>query len=187
MIRRVSRTHYIPLDRRTLHGHFSRDLEPVIAVDPGDSVEFQALDAGWHWDLVGEWLDNREPELDDGHPLAGPIEVRGARAGQTLVVRIDEVRPRDWGITFAGEDSVVWRLGEGTGTTADGDATVALAPFLGVIGMPPAEPGVHSTTPPRSCRLRSTEHWCRPATAMRRRATVRCPAPRSSARWRWHA
>ena len=149
MIRRVSRTHHIPLDRRTLHGHFSRDLEPVIAVDPGDSVEFQALDAGWHWDLVGEWLDHREPELDDGHPLAGPIEVRGARAGQTLVVRIDEVRPRDWGITFAGEDSVVWRLGEGTGTTADGDATVALAPFLGVIGMPPAEPGAHSTTPPR--------------------------------------
>ena len=149
MIRRVSRTHHIPLDRRTLHGHFSRDLAAVITVDPGDSVEFQALDAGWHWDLVGEWLDHREPELDDGHPLAGPIEVRGARAGQTLVVRIDEVRPRDWGITFAGEDSVVWRLGEGTGTTADGDATVALAPFLGVIGMPPAEPGVHSTTPPR--------------------------------------
>ena len=27
----------------------------------------------------------------------GPIEVRGARAGQTLVVRIDEVVPRDWG------------------------------------------------------------------------------------------
>ena len=149
MIRRVSRTHHIPLDRRTLHGHFSRELAAVITVDPGDSVEFQALDAGWHWDLVGEWLDHREPELDDGHPLAGPIEVRGARAGQTLVVRIDEVRPRDWGITFAGEDSVVWRLGEGTGTTADGDATVALAPFLGVIGMPPAEPGVHSTTPPR--------------------------------------
>lgn len=149
MIRRVSQTHRIPLDRRTLHGHFSRDLAAVITVDPGDSVEFQALDAGWHWDLDGEWLDHREPELDDGHPLAGPIEVRGARAGQTLVVRIDEVRPRDWGITFAGEDSVVWRLGEDTGTTTDGDATVALAPFLGVIGMPPAEPGVHSTTPPR--------------------------------------
>ena len=149
MIRRVSRTHHIPLDRRTLHGHFSRDLAAVITVDPGDSVEFQALDAGWHWEL--DWRVARSPRTGAGRraPPGRPIEVRGARAGQTLVVRIDEVRPRDWGITFAGEDSVVWRLGADTGTTADGDATVALAPFLGVIGMPPAEPGVHSTTPPR--------------------------------------
>jgi hypothetical protein len=48
----------------------------VITVDPGDSVEFQALDAGWHWDLVGEWLDHREPELDDGHPW--PVPSRSA-------------------------------------------------------------------------------------------------------------
>ena len=27
----------------------------------------------------------------------------------------------------------------------------ALAPFLGVMGMPPDEPGVHSTGPPRRC------------------------------------
>ena len=146
----MSTTHYLPLDRRTLHGHFSRDLAAVITVDRGDSVEFQALDAGWHWELDGEWLDHRHPQLDDGHALTGPIEIRGARAGQTLVVQIDQVRPRDWGITFAGEDAVVWRLGADTGTTADGgDATVALAPFLGVIGMPPAEPGIHSTIPPR--------------------------------------
>ena len=48
----------------------------MITVDPGDSVEFQALDAGWHWDLVGEWLDHREPELDDGHPW--PVPSRSA-------------------------------------------------------------------------------------------------------------
>jgi hypothetical protein len=28
--------HEIPLERRTLHGHFSRDLAPVLAVDSGD-------------------------------------------------------------------------------------------------------------------------------------------------------
>jgi len=33
--------------------------------------------------------------------------------------------------------------------TGPGGATVALAPFLGVLGMPPPEPGVHSTGPPR--------------------------------------
>ena len=46
-------THVIPLDRETLHGHFSTDLAPVVTVDPGDSVSFQALNAGWRWDAGG--------------------------------------------------------------------------------------------------------------------------------------
>jgi len=39
--------HELPLERRTLHGHFSRDLEPVLEIDPGDSVAFSTIDAGW--------------------------------------------------------------------------------------------------------------------------------------------
>lgn len=143
-------THILPLERRTLHGHFSPDLPAAITVDPGDSVEFQALNAGWRWQADQPWPGTRDPLLDDGHALSGPIEVRGARAGQVLAVRIDEVRPGDWGVTFADDVPLVWALGDGRGTTADAAATsVALAPFLGVIGMPPAESGVHSTTPPR--------------------------------------
>jgi len=141
-------TYDLPLERRTLHGHFSRDLEPVLSIDLGDSVRLRTLDAGWHWDLEGEWIESRDRLLDGGHPLCGPIEVRGARAGATLVVDVVRVQPRDWGITFAGETSVVWRLDGETGTADDG-TVVALAPFLGVIGMPPAEGGVHSTIPPR--------------------------------------
>jgi acetamidase/formamidase len=30
--------HELPLERRSLHGHFSRDLEPVLSIEPGDSV-----------------------------------------------------------------------------------------------------------------------------------------------------
>src|SRR4029078_8932403 len=94
------------------------------------------------------WLDDLHPVLDDGHPLTGPIAVRGARAGGTLEVRIDVVRPRDWGITFGGKGALEWQLNGSTGVTADGAQSVALAPFLGVIGMPPPEPGVHSTIHP---------------------------------------
>jgi acetamidase/formamidase len=102
-------THVIPLRRETLHGHFSTDLTPVLTVDPGDSVTFQALAAFWHWDAGGAtWLDDLHPVLDDGHPLTGPIAVRGARAGGTLEVRIDVVRPRDWGITFGGKSALEW-------------------------------------------------------------------------------
>ena len=37
--------HELPLDRRTLHGHFSRELEPVLAVDAG-SNEISVLSIG---------------------------------------------------------------------------------------------------------------------------------------------
>ena len=40
--------------------------------------------------------------LDAGHALIGPVEVRGARAGQTLAVGIDEVRIGAGGVTQAG-------------------------------------------------------------------------------------
>ena len=79
--------HEIPLERRTLHGHFSPELEPVLAIDSGDTIAFSCFDAGWHVE-PGTKFEPRDEELDDGHPLIGPIEIRGARAGQT--VRIHE-------------------------------------------------------------------------------------------------
>src|SRR4029078_11879046 len=39
----VVTTHEIPLEPRTLHGWFSRDYEPVLSVETGDSRELQAL------------------------------------------------------------------------------------------------------------------------------------------------
>src|SRR3954452_18733554 len=145
----MTATHVIPLDRETIHGHFSGDLPPVVNIEPGDSVSFQALNAGWHWDAGGPWLGDLHPVLDDGHPLTGPIAVHGARAGETLEVRIDVVRPRGWGVTFAGESKLEWQLDGPVGVTADGAQAGALAPFLGVAGLAPPEAGVHSTTPPR--------------------------------------
>ncbi len=165
--------HELPLERRTLHGHFSPDLEPVLRIEPGDSVRFSTIDAGWGMEGGGPGGSDRarfEPRdlaLDSGHALVGPIEVAGARAGQTLTVRIDELRVGTYGVTDAGGWSS-WlndRLGFADGTTTtlrwelDADAglgrnqhgqEVELRPFLGVIGMPPPFSGVtHSTTPPR--------------------------------------
>ena len=42
--------HELSLERRSLHGHFSRDLPPVLTVEPGDSVAFATLDSGWGLD-----------------------------------------------------------------------------------------------------------------------------------------
>jgi acetamidase/formamidase len=139
--------HELPLSEATLHGYFSSVLPPALTVEPGDSVRFQSLNAGWNWDFESEFVE-RDKELHDGHALNGPIEVRGARAGQTLAVRIDEVTPRRWGVTFAHGDRFAWTI-EGDLATDEHGKTVSLAPFLGVIGMPPPEPGIHPTGPPR--------------------------------------
>jgi acetamidase/formamidase len=164
--------HELPFERRTVHGHFSRDLPPVLSIEPGDSVVFSSPDAGWG---IGPPSDDggtrerfgpRDPELDAGHPLLGPIEVRGAKAGETLAVHVDELRVGSWGLTDAGGwpsalnerlgvadgemHRLVWRLDADAGTGRDQfGRTVALKPFLGVMGMPPPAPGVHPTFPPR--------------------------------------
>jgi len=135
-------THELPLAPETVRGYFSREFAPVLSVEAGDSVRFQALSSNWWWER-GEELFPR----DGRHALTGPIEVRGARAGGTLAVAVDEVVPRDWGVTFAEGEPLFWELGEGVARCGHGE--VATAPFLGVIGMPPPEPGLHSTVPPR--------------------------------------
>jgi acetamidase/formamidase len=157
--------HEIPLERRALHGHFSRDLDPVLTIDSGDTIAFSCPNAGW-------WLDRqtrfepRDPELDRGHALVGPVEIRGAQTGQTLEVRVEAVRVGEWGVTEAGgwqtelndrlrvSDLEVWRLhwsldADAASAHDDFGREVSLRPFLGVMGLPPPEPGVHSTQPPR--------------------------------------
>ncbi len=158
-------THEIPLERRTLHGHFSRDLVPVLTIESGDTVAFSCLDSAWHA-APGEKFEPRDEELDAGHALVGPIEVRGAKAGQTLAIRIDEVRVGSFGATLAGGWSTPlndrlgmsqgeklilhWSLDAKAGIGRDPQGReVELRPFPGVLGMPPPEPGVHSTAPPR--------------------------------------
>ena len=139
--------HELPLERRTVHGRWSRDLAPVLTVDPGDSVRFETLSLFW-WRARGEPFAERAP--DDGHALTGPIAVRGARAGATLSVRIDEIDPGSWGVTLTREPHAIdWELENGLGRSSTGH-TVKLAPFLGVIGMPPDEAGSHATEPPRA-------------------------------------
>jgi acetamidase/formamidase len=73
--------HELPLDRRLLHGHFSRELEPVVTIDPGDSVRISVPNAGWRLES-GELFEPRSDELDAGHALAGPIEFAARGPGR---------------------------------------------------------------------------------------------------------
>ncbi len=165
--------HVIEPERATLHGRFSRDLSPVLTIDPGDTVRFRTLDAGWNLEPRRSARPEdrprkfapRDPERDKGHALCGPVAIRGAEPGMALGVHIDALRPGPWGWTAAGgwesplnrrlgvtdaETFLLWTLDPDAGEGRDQHGhRIALHPFMGIMGMPPDEPGWHPTPPPR--------------------------------------
>jgi acetamidase/formamidase len=163
--------HQLELSRRTLHGHFSRDLKPVLEIEPGDSVEFDLLDARWYTarpdaDGLGQKFEPRDIALDAGHALCGPIYVRGAKPGMVLEVRVEALTPGAWGWTAAGgwpsainqrlgltqtKGFFIWDIDPKTRMARlPSGFAVPLNPFLGVMGVAPAEAGHHPTSPPRA-------------------------------------
>jgi acetamidase/formamidase len=128
-----------------LHGYFSPTIDPVLEIVASDSVRFSTPNNAWRL-TPDERIEPLDPR-DTGHAIAGPIAVKDARAGDVLVIQVDEVTPAGWGETYAGDHRLQWELADGVGRALGRE--LRLAPFLGVMGMPPPEPGVHSTVPPR--------------------------------------
>ena len=146
---------------------FDPGKPPVLTIEPGDTVVAGSLDASGYLTRQRYPGDHRPRMLsaDRGHCLTGPIAVSGAEPGDVLSLRFTSLRPADWGWTVAGarETPLSRRLGisgppswllweidaDGGQAYSDTGYTVPIAPFLGVVGMPPAEPGEHSTIPPR--------------------------------------
>ncbi|MGV3617676.1 MAG: acetamidase/formamidase family protein [Fimbriimonas sp.] len=165
-------THSLRPSVDTLHGRFDPDLVPVLRVASGDTIEAQTPDAGWRWIAQqnpfapSEKYTPRISHHGDGHCLLGPVYVEGLAPGDTLEVEILELRPGRWGwCSAAGWDSEYnrrmgldgaehrrwqWKVDPDALTAvSDKGHEVALRPFLGLIGMPPATPGEHPTDPPR--------------------------------------
>lgn len=101
-----------------------------------------------------------------GHPLTGPVFVGGAEPGDALVVELLDVRAAAWGWTACRPNGIglldavlaeeglqpythLWDLRAGTHADFRPGIRVPLAPFPGVMGVAPAEPGPHPTAPPR--------------------------------------
>jgi acetamidase/formamidase len=152
----------------TVTQFFSPATPAVATVDPGDTLVVRTLDARGHL-ARPDGSGSAVPLMfapRRGHCLAGPIAVRGAEPGMTLAVHLRSLRPATWGWTEAGvartklnsrlnvtggpSAFLLWDLDPDGQSGACGAVTTRLGPFLGVIGMPPAEPGEHPTYPPRT-------------------------------------
>ena len=158
----MARTHH--LDSTQVHYAWDASLPPRLQIDPGDTVIFDTRDAAdryysrasTHADVLG-----RGPFR--GHPLTGPVRVRGARPGDVLVVDVLDMRPgADFGWTairpgrgllpeedFPKPHLQIWDVSDGTHARSERGIAVPIEAFPGVMGVALDEPGAHSTMPPR--------------------------------------
>jgi len=146
---------------------FTAERDPVLRVAPGDTVTIRTLSAAGYTERQQRAGDHPPTLIDGrrGHCLVGPIAVEGARPGQVLAVRFDDLVPDDWGYTGSGgvdtpvnralgltqeRGPLLWDIDAGTGVARNQlGLGVRTAPFLGVVGVPPEPTGEHSTIPPR--------------------------------------
>jgi acetamidase/formamidase len=152
------------LDADVVHKEWNNAIPARLTIDPGDTVVFNTRDASDRYYSRGsthEDVIRRGPF--SGHPLTGPVRVRGALPGDTLVVEVLDVQPAlDFGWTairpgrgllpeadFPSPYLNIWDLSDGKLARMGDRVAVPIEAFPGVMGVALDEPGGHSTMPPR--------------------------------------
>jgi acetamidase/formamidase len=147
------------LGSETVHYAWDNAIEPRLEIGSGETVRFHCRDA-----FDGVYTrDSTEivKRVAKGHPLTGPVAIPGAQPGDVLQVDVLDLVPGAFGVTtfvpdrglLAGDFPEpylkVWDLRDDRAELRPG-VRVPLSPFLGVMGVALAEPGEHSTIPPRA-------------------------------------
>ena len=89
----MPQTHH--LDKNAIVYRWDRDAPPALTVDPGDTVVFETPEITRGQigpDSTADALLNLDFDLI--HQFSGPVAIRGAEPGDTLVVDIVEVKPK---------------------------------------------------------------------------------------------
>ncbi|HEY7033848.1 MAG TPA: acetamidase/formamidase family protein [Thermomicrobiales bacterium] len=152
------------VDPAKTHCRWDNSLPPAVTIDSGDTVVFETPEI-----TNGQVTRTATAEVlatldfDPIHQISGPVAVRGAEPGDTLVIDVVEVRPKEWGWTavipgfgllaedaeFATPYLKIWDLSAGDRAEFKPGIVVPFEPFCGVMGVALAEPGALSTIPPR--------------------------------------
>ncbi|WP_255148719.1 acetamidase/formamidase family protein [Halorarius halobius] len=155
--------HTLSRDDAHLHYDWDRDRDPVLTVESGATVAFECRDSANGELPRGATVADLDAVEAPGHALTGPVAIEGATPGDTLAVDVLDVSHEGvgWTYVYPGEAGAgflpeqfpegrvyTWDLDGDVGQFVDG-IEVPLDPFPGIVGLAPAEPGSHSTTPPR--------------------------------------
>lgn len=151
-------------------GVIDASAPPVLSIRSGDEVEFST----WgHWGgrvrpqtRMIDFPEIRKcfPDALGPHSMTGPVRVEGAEPGDALAVEILELLPVAHGFNLVvaapnGRGVLRDRFPDGMirhfeldrstmTTTLAGRVTVPLRPFLGIMGVAPAEDGPRSSVEP---------------------------------------
>src|SRR3954462_10611244 len=155
----MPRTHHLPDEK--VHFTWDTNTEPVLSIDSGDPVVVWTRDvsdnqigpdsdvsviAGLDWDRV--------------YPLAGPVFVEGAEPEDTLAVEILDIHTKGWGWTailpglglladdFTEPYLRIFDCSPGDHTHFREDVVIPLAPFMGTMGVCPADASGVPVMPP---------------------------------------
>jgi acetamidase/formamidase len=156
------------LDATAVHHEWNNAIPPRLAVEPGDTLVLDTRDAAdGYYTATSTSRDTAARGPFKGHPLTGPVAVRGAHPGDVLSVDILDVRAAasfGWTHVRPGRGLLpeadfpepflqIWDVSDGAFARmrARSGTRVAVpqAPFPGVLGTALDEPGSHSTMPPR--------------------------------------
>ena len=154
----MTRAHTLDCD--VVHYAWDNATPPKLTIDPGDTVVLKCRDSSDGHFRRGMTSADMKPRAVKGHPLTGPIAVRGARPGDALRIEILELVPGNLGYTafnpgrgllpddFPEPYLKMWEL-DGVSAELRPGVRIPLEPFLGLMGVALADPGEHSTIPPR--------------------------------------
>ena len=147
---------------------YSKHLEPIAVVKPGEIVEIHTIDA-FSNRITSE---NALPSIvlagsKGSNPQTGPVYIDGAEPGDTLAVHILDIQPdRDWAVSvlkesFGGLSSTyltpslqeplpekvwIYKIKDGM-VTHNKQLSFPWRPFLGTIGTAPELESISSLTP----------------------------------------
>jgi acetamidase/formamidase len=148
------------LDASEYHAFWDNSLAPRAVIRAGDSVSFETREGTGQVtpETRAETLASLDPSTI--HPLTGPVFVEGAEPGDALVIDVLSLEHTGWGWNgvipgfglladeFANPYIHHYRLERET-CIFRSDIRIPYAPFCGVMGVAPAEPGRLDTAPPR--------------------------------------
>lgn len=169
------KTHYLASSIDTaVWGYFDATLKPVLSVESGDVVSVETVAATGPDELPPDasrllpdhvQIMKELPRGPGFHPVTGPIEVRGAKAGDVLQIDILDIKFRqDWGYTtirpllgtlpndFDKVETAIIDLDiENNMARLPWGMSVPLDPFFGILAVaPPPNWGRQSSVIPRA-------------------------------------
>ena len=148
------------IDPTRIHHQWDNSLAPTLRIASGDVVHFDLLMAG-HGQVEKGWkVEQARFDFDTMYNLLGPIDVEGARPGDTLEIEILSLTPGDWGWTMVGAnlgllpedfpDPFIRYFDLTRGKTAQllPGVEIPIEPFLGTMGNHPDVPERAAPFPP---------------------------------------